>query len=297
MNQWDGIDEFVAVASQRSFSKAADQLGLSRTHMSRAIATLEDRVQARLFNRTTRTVILTATGEIFLEHCKRLVADRDEALAVVGAEGEPHGELHVTCSIALGERFVAPMTRQFALRHPKLKITLDLTNRVVDLLTEGFDLAVRTGHLTTSSQVATRIAERRMFTCAAPAYLARAGAPIRVADLARHECLVGSSALWHFRVNGTEQIVRPHGHWRCNSGQAVLDAALQGMGVCQLPDYYLHEALRSGALVPLLVDFTPPTEPIWAVYPSRRHLSPKVSRFVTLLRQQLPKALLSSSPV
>lgn len=291
MSRWDGIDEFVAVASLRSFARAAQQLGLSRTHMSRAIAGLEDRVQARLLNRTTRVVNPTPAGEVFLEHCKRILAERDEALALVSDKGEPSGELAITCSTALGERFVAPLVRSFALRHPRLRINLDLSNRVIDVVAEGFDLAVRTGHLAASSLVATRIAERRLFTCAAPAYLERHGTPRTIEDLAQHDCLAGTAASWHFSRNGREQLFRPRGRWRCNNGQVILAAAEDGMGVCQLPDFYVGESLRAGRLVAILTEAAPLAEPIWAVYPSRRHLTPKVSLLIDHLRAGLPQVL------
>lgn len=291
MSKWDGIDEFLAVATQRSFHKAAEALGLSRTHMSRSIAALEDRLQVRLINRTTRTMSLTPTGEVFLGHCRRLVLERDEALAQVGEATEPSGELHITCSIALGEHYVAPVARRMAREYPRVRVDLDLSNRVVDLVAEGYDVAIRTGQLSSSSLIATRVAERRQFTCASPAYLARAGVPTTIASLSGHDCLVGTSTIWHFRSGTGEQLFRPRAHWRCNNGHAVASAALEGMGICQLPDFYVREALQAGTLVAVLSQFDAPAEPIWAVYPGRRHLTPNVTRFLDLLREELPRRL------
>jgi len=288
MDGWDGIDEFVAVANTGSFIAGAAALGVSRTHMSRAIARLEDRLKARLLHRTTRIVRLSPTGRIFLEHCNRLVRERDEALALVREQGEPRGDLRITCSIALGERFIAPIARRFAVQHPQLTLFLDLTNRVVDLVAEGCDLAIRTGHLASSNLIATKIASRQFHTCATPAYLARNGRPETVGDLDHHRCLIGSSPLWHFSEGGEERLHRPRPIWSCNNGQAVLDAALEDMGICQLPHFYLSDALQSGRMVPLLEQFAPPGEPIWAVYPDKRHLSPKVRRFVAVLREEFP---------
>jgi DNA-binding transcriptional LysR family regulator len=291
VNKWSGFDEFVAVASHKSFKNAADSLNLSRTHVSRAIAELEDRLQVRLLNRTTRKVNLTPTGEIFLENCRRLVAERDEALAQIGEAGQPAGELNITCSTAMGEQFIAPIARQMALEHPRLRVNLDLTNRVVDLVTEGFDVAIRTGHLPSSSLIATRVAERRLCTCASPVYLARSGKPETIASIGGHACLVGTSSLWHFRSQDGEQLYRPRAHWRCNSGHAIVAAAVDGMGICQLPDFYVQKALSDGTLVQILTDFSSPSEPIWAVYPGRRHLAPNVTRFIDLVKFQLPKML------
>jgi len=291
MDGWDGIDEFVAVARTGSFVEGAAALGVSRTHISRAVARLEDRLKARLLHRTTRTVTLSPTGRIFLDHCTRLIQERDEALALVREQGEPRGVLRVTCSIALGERFIASLARRFAVQHPQLRLFLDLSNRVVDLLGEGYDLAIRTGDMTSSNLIATRIASRQFHTCATPAYLERSGCPETIKDLDRHACLVGSSAAWHFTDKGEVVMYRPDPVWSCNNGEAVLDAVLENMGICQLPDFYLSDALDRGLLRPVLQPYLSPAEPVWAVYPDKRHLSPKVRRFVALLKSELPKSI------
>lgn len=295
MRRWEGIDEFVAVATAGSFKAGADALGVSTTHMSRSIAGLEARVQAPLFHRTTRTVRLTDTGRVFFDHCSRIVAERDEAIAMISEGGEPEGDIRITCSTAMGERFIAPIVRRYASAHAKLRVTIDLTNRIVDLVGEGYDLAIRTGQLAESRLIGTRIASRRFYSCAAPDYLARHGIPARPADLARHECLVGTTTLWRFRRNGREESLRPKGRWRCNSGSAVTEAALAGMGVCQLPEFYVLPHIASGALQEVLAEYRPDEEPIWAVYPQRRHLLPKISGLLDLLRQHLPAALAQPS--
>jgi DNA-binding transcriptional LysR family regulator len=295
MSKWDGIDEFLAVATHRSFNKAAQALGLSRTHMSRAVAVLEDRLQVCLLNRTTRTMNLTPTGEVFLEHCRRLVLERDDALAQVGRGSQPGGELHITCPTALGEHYIAPIARRMAREYPRVKITLDLNNRVVDMVSEGYDVAIRTGQLSSSSLIATRVAERRLFTCASPAYLARTGIPQTIASLSGHDCLLGTSSIWRFRNGAVEQLYRPSPRWRCNNGHAVAAAALDDMGICQLPDFYVHDALRRGELTAVLSDFDAPAEPIWAVYPGRRHLTPNLTCFLDLVREELPRRLWNGS--
>jgi DNA-binding transcriptional LysR family regulator len=223
-----------------------------------------------------------------------VILERDEAFAIVGEGGEPQGELRVTCSAAMGERFLAPIIRRFCERHPQVSVTIELSNRLVDLVGEGFDLAVRTGTLADSRLIGTRIASRNHYTCASPAYLDRHGTPRHVADLVQHECLAGAASAWHFRLGEEENFHRPRGRWRCNSGTAVVDAALAGMGICQLPEFYLLPYFHSGELVPVLAEFQPDEEPIWAVYPQRRHLLPKISRLVEALRDELPAALGSS---
>ena len=269
MGAWDGIDEVVAIADAGSFVAAAALLHTSTSHVSRAVARLEHRIGAQLFVRSTRRVVPTAAGD----------------------DGAPRGEVRLTCSIAMGERFVAPIARSYAFAYPDVTVTLELTNRVVDLLGEGFDLAIRTGALPDSGLVATRIASRGLYLCASPAYVARHGTASSIEDLARHECLLGTAPAWHFRHGGKDIDHRPAGRWRCNSGTAVTEAALAGHGICQLPDFYVTPHLASGALVSLLDPLRPPEEPVWAVYPQRRHLLPNVRLLIDRLRAELPIAL------
>lgn len=292
MSSWDGFDEFIAVATTGSFTRAARLVGMSPTHVSRSIMALERRIQAQLFHRTTRTVRLTDTGRAFFERCERIAQERDEAVALIGERGEPAGELKVTCSITMGERFVAPIIRRFAMPYPRLSVTMDLTNRVVDLVAEGYDLAIRTGEPTDGRLIATPIASRSIYTCAAPDYLARAGTPASVDELAGHECLIGNSTLWQFAVGGHEVLYRPQARFRCNNGQAVIEACISGMGVCQLPDFYIRPYLQQGAVRPILESYRPEDEIIWAVYPQRRHLMPKVKAAVQCLEQELAAAML-----
>ena len=285
MNQWDGIDEFVCVAELGHFSGAAARLGLSSSHVSRQIARLEDRLQTRLFYRSTRKVSLTEAGQTFLQHCQRLQDARDEALqAITDLSSEPKGLLRLTCAVAYGESFIMPLVDDFMQRHPQLRVEMTLTNQTLDLLHGSYDLAIRLGRLQDSSMIATRIAPRHMYLCAAPRYLAHHGAPHSLSELPRHNCLIGSSDLWSFQQRGKEVPVRVHGNWRCNSGKAVLEAALRGFGLCQLPDYYVREHLRSGALRALLPQHQPPHTAVWALYPQQRHLSPKVRQLVDYLK-------------
>ena len=264
---------------------------MSTTHVSRSIMALEQRLQAQLFHRTTRTVRLTDTGRIFLERCERIAQDRDEAIALVGDHGDLLGELRVTCSTALGERFVAPIIRRFAMQHPRLNVIIELSNRVIDLVGEGFDLAIRTGSVSDARLMATQVASRSLYTCAAPSYLASAGRPKRIEDLAAHECIAGTAATWHFKVGEHEIIHRPRGRFRCNSGHAVMEACVSGLGICQLPDFYVLPYLKHGMVELLFDDLQPNDEPIWAVYPQRRHLSQKVQQVVNCLVHELGPAI------
>ncbi|MDU9415512.1 LysR substrate-binding domain-containing protein [Pseudomonas sp. zfem005] len=288
MSRWEGLDEFVAVAETGRFTAAAERLGLSSSHVSRQVARLEERLQTRLFYRSTRKVALTEAGQTFLQHCQRLVDARDEALrAVNDLTGEPKGLLRMTCAVAYGERFIVPLVNEFMARHPQLRVEIELSNRPLDLVHEGLDLAIRLGRLQDSRLVATRLAPRVMYLCAAPSYLERYGRPHSLSELGRHNCLIGSSDQWSFLAEGREQTVRVQGNWRCNSGEAVLDAALRGFGLCQLPDYYVLEHLQNGRLVSLLEQHQPPNTAVWAIYPQQRHLSPKVRQLVDLLKEGL----------
>lgn len=288
MSRWEGLDEFVAVAECGSFSRAAERLRVSSSHVSRQIARLEERLQARLLYRTTRRVSLTEAGQTFFARCQRLLEERDEAfLAVSNLHSAPTGLLRMTAAVTYGERFIVPLVNQFMARHPRLSVEIELTNRTLDLVQEGFDLAIRLGRLGDSSLIATRLAPRAMYLCAAPAYLERYGRPHTLSELARHNCLIGTGDTWMFQLDGREHPFKPSGNWRCNSGEAVLDAALRGFGLCQLPDYYVLDPLRRGELVSLLEGNQPPNAAVWAVYPQRRYPLPKVRLLIEALKAGL----------
>ncbi len=288
MSRWDGIDEFVAVAEAESFSRAAQRLGLSTSGVSREVARLEDRLATRLLYRTTRQVSLTDAGRLFLTRCRALIQERDAAMQLIGEdEGELKGQLRMTCASAYGERYVVPAINSFALTHPRLSLHIELDDAVRDLVSDGFDLAIRFGRLSDSRLIARRLASRTRRLCAAPAYLEQHGAPQTLADIASHACVVGASETWIFNDGGVETMVRPKGRWRCNSGQAVLDAAMAGLGLCQLPNFYVDEPVLRERLVPLLEAFRPADEGVWAVYPHLRHLPAKVRLLVEHLENEL----------
>lgn len=290
-NRWDGIDEVVAVADTGTFVAAAKRLGTSTSHVSRAVARLEQSLGAQFFHRTTRAVSLTDTGRTLVDQFRRLVAERDEAIAMLDLQGEPQGHLRITCPTALGERFVAPIVRAYVQDYPKLSVDLDLSNRVVELVSEGYDLAIRTGTLPDSRLIRTQIATRGIVTCAAPSYVAAHGVPLSIDELDDHDCIPATSDIWRYRVDGEPRSVRPRGRWRCSNGGAVFDAAVAGMGLCQLPEFYVSRAIAEGTLVEVLAPFRPEDDPIWAVYPQRRHLLPKVQRLIEKLRRALPAAI------
>lgn len=288
MSRWAGLDEFVAVAECGNFSRAAARLRLSSSHVSRQVALLEERMQTRLLYRTTRRVSLTEAGQTFFARCQRLIEERDEAfLTISDLQSAPSGLLRMTAAVAYGERFIVPLVNDFMAQHPLLKLEIELTNRTLDMVHEGFDLAIRLGRLSESSLVATRIAPRAMYLCASPDYLACYGRPHTLSELSGHNCLVGTSDTWFFQQDQREYQFKPAGNWRCNSGQAVLDATLRGFGLSQLPDYYVLDLLRRGDLVSLLEANQPPNTAVWAVYPQRRYALPKVRLLIDALKTGL----------
>lgn len=288
---WEGVCEFVSVAEQGGFTAAARKLGISVAQVSRQVAQLEDRLQAKLLLRTTRQVRLTELGDIYYRHCRQLLDNLYEAELAVGRhQAEPQGTLRITAPVSYGESRIAPLVNDFMLRYPQLEVTLTLTNQLLDLVHDGFDLAIRLGHLKDSTLIARKLAERIPYVCASPAYAARHGIPVSLPELAQHSCLVGNSDEWHFTLQGQPHTLRVQGQLHCNSGHALLDAALKGIGIIQLPDYYVYPHLANGDLLEFFPEFRAPAEGIWALYPQNRHLSPKVRLLVDYLAEQLGSA-------
>ncbi|MFG0832809.1 LysR substrate-binding domain-containing protein [Aeromonas bivalvium] len=285
---WEGICEFVSVAEQGGFTPAARQLGVSVAQVSRQVAQLEDRLQAKLLLRTTRQVRLTELGEIYYRHCRQLLDNLYEAELALGRhQAQPQGLLRITAPVSYGESRIAPLVNDFMVRYPALEVTLNLTNQLLDLVHDGYDLAIRLGHLKDSSLVARRLAGRVPYVCASPDYTARRGMPNSLSELSRHACLLGNGDEWHFTLDGRPYSVRVRGLLRCNSGHALMDAALKGIGIVQLPDYYVGDHLAAGRLIELLPELRAPEEGIWALYPQNRHLSPKVRLLVDYLAERL----------
>lgn len=291
MHNWEGMDEAVAVAETGSFVGGAARLNVSTSHISRVIARLEERLGTRLFHRTTRVVSLTATGRSFVEQSQRIIQDRDELFAYAGGSVEPRGELKVSCSVTLGERFVAPIIMRYMEAYPHVFVELNLDNRIVDVVGEGYDLALRTGHISDLRLSGEQIASRPLEVCAAPSYLAQHGEPATPADLARHRCLGGTTKTWSFLDGDTPRPYTPSTNWRCNNGNVIVEAALRGLGICQLPSFYVNEHIMAGTLRPVLSQFRSPPEPIWAAYPQKNGLQTKVKRLIEALQASMPKGL------
>lgn len=289
MDRFAALTAFVRVVEQGSFARAAARLSMSTSAVSRHVADLEAHLGARLLNRTTRRLSLTETGQGFFERSVQLLADLDEAEEAVGAAAVvPRGTLRLTSSITFGERHLAPAIADFRARHPQVRFDIELSDRTVDLVDEGLDLAIRIGEVRSQALIARRIGTARMITCAAPAYLDAHGAPATPADLANHPCMIYTYApqrhVWRFRGReGAAQDVRVDGPVHVNNGQMLAALAVAGLGINVEPDFIVAPYVRDGRLVRVLHGWTMDPIGIYAVYPSRRHLSAKVRSFVDFL--------------
>ncbi|WP_417618675.1 LysR substrate-binding domain-containing protein [Oceanisphaera sp.] len=285
---WEGVSEFVAVAEVESFTQAAKRLGISTAQVSRQISALEGRLSTKLFYRTTRKVSVTEAGQIYYQHCRQVLDGLEEAeRTITNLQLAPKGKLKLTAPITFGEKTIAPLVNDFVLRYPELEVQMKLTNQMLDLVADGYDLAVRLGKLEDSSMMAKRLSSRTQYVCASPSYLSTYGVPYTLSELEQHNCLQGNLDYWRFQEQGKARNVRVKGNIRCDSGWALLDAALKGIGIVQLPDYYVQPALDAGQLVPLLEPYQEPDDGIWAIYPHNRHLSPKVRMLLDFLSESL----------
>lgn len=278
MFNWEGVSEFVAVAEAGSFTRAARRLGISTAQVSRQVSALEARLSTKLFYRTTRKVSVTEVGQVYYQHCRQVLDGLEEAeRAITDLQQAPRGRLRLTAPVTYGETTLAPLVNDFALRYPELQVEMQLTNQKLDLVAEGYDLAIRLGKLDDSSMMARRLGSRTLYVCASPQYLSSHGEPHSLSELGRHNCLPGTLDYWRFQEGGRARNIKVSGSIRCNSGRALVDAALKGIGIVQLPDYYVEEHLGVGRLVSLLEHYREEDDGIWGVYPHNRHLSPKVS--------------------
>jgi len=286
--QWEGISEFVYVAENESFTLASKKMAISTAQVSRQITALEKRLNIKLFYRTTRKVSLTEEGRIFYQHC-RSVLDGLEAAerAITNLQLKPQGKIKLTAPVTYGERQILPLVNNFIQRYRDVEVSAYLSNRQIDLAEDGYDLAIRLGKLNDSSMMAKKLATRTNYVCASPHYLDKHGIPHSISELSMHSCLLGSLDYWHFSELDKEKSIRVTGRLRYNSGYSLTDAALKGLGIVQLPDYYVQQYLQSGELVALLENYRAPDEGIWAVYPQNRHLSPRIKLLVDYLAEQL----------
>ncbi len=284
-----GMIIFARVVEANSFSAAARRLGLSKSAVSKQISALEDRLGARLLNRTTRRLSPTEVGAALYERCARVAAEVEEAEQIVTRlHTTPRGVLRVNAPVSFGHLHLASAIPGFMAQYPELRVELTLNDRFVDVVEEGYDMVVRIGFLRDSSMVARRLASSDSILCASRAYLDRRGTPRTPGDLAGHDCIVYSylAEPREWRMNdaqGHRHAVKVSGRLTINNGDAILEALCAGGGIGLLPAFIVGQAVRDGRLVKVLPDYDVPEIGIYALYPHARHLSPKVRAFVDFL--------------
>ena len=288
MDNLTGMAIFARVVERESFTAAARELALSKSAVSKHVSRLEDRLGARLLNRTTRRLSLTEVGRIFYDSCRRIVEEAAEAeQAVTRLHAEPRGTLRLNVPHTFGVLHVAPALPRFMTLYPDICVDLDQDDRMVDMVEEGYDLAIRIARLPDSSLIARKLAPFRVAVCATPDYWRRHGRPERPEDLKQHNCLnykyLVTGDAWPFHGPGGNQLVRVSGNLRANNGEALRSAVLSGLGVYMAPTFIIGEDLRAGRLKAVLGEFTEPDRDIYAVYPATRHLSAKVRAFIDFL--------------
>ncbi len=290
LDRLTGMEVFSRVAALGSLSAAARALGLSPTMVTKHVAALEERLGVKLLHRTTRRLTLTEAGRRFLDSAERIIADVEEAEAAAAADRlEVHGTLRLNVPVSFGVREIAPLLPEFSAAYPSLVVELGLNDRVVDLIEEGWDMAVRIGRLAPSRMIARKLASCSTVVCASPAYLARRGTPRRIAELDQHDCLgytlsqsVGRD-IWAFGADG-ETRVRVSGSLHANNGDALVAAAIAGQGVIYQPRFLVSDALRAGQLVALTFDQPTADLPgVFALYPPDRRPPAKVRAFIDFL--------------
>ena len=290
MDRLKQIESFVSVAGKGSLTAAALSEGVAPAVVGRRIDALEERLGVKLLLRTTRRITLTHEGSAFLEDCQRILADMANAEASVSAGGvKASGYLRITAPAGFGRRHVAPLVPGFLALHPDVHLSLNLSDRVVDIVNEGFDCAVRVGDMPDSGLISIRLADNRRLCVAAPAYLKRAGVPTSPADLGRHECLTLSSDAsqtrgWAFQVAGAVTHLRPSGRIDCSDGQVLHAWCLQGLGIAWRSTWEVESDIATGALVPVLEAFAAPPNGIYAVLPQRKHLPLRVRLWIDFLK-------------
>jgi DNA-binding transcriptional LysR family regulator len=284
------IEAFVATVQKGSLTAAAQAAGVAPMMIGRRIDALEARLGVKLLLRSTRRISLTHEGSAFLEDCTRLLADLANAEASVSAGGvKASGHLRITAPGGFGRRHVAPLVPAFLAQHPEVSLSLNLSDRVIDLMNEGYDCAVRVGDLPDSSLISVRLADNRRRCVAAPSYLARAGVPLQPSDLMQHECLTLSSEAsqsrgWAFQVDGEVQHLRPPGRLDCSDGQVLHAWCLAGLGLAWRSTWEVESDLQAGRLQEVLESHAAPPNGIYAVFPHARHLPLRVRLWIDFLK-------------
>jgi len=298
--QWLYLHSFIQVVEAGSFTLAADRLETSKSLLSKRVSQLEQKLGTQLLVRTTRHMRLTEEGQALYDKCTRLFNELDEAVrSAASPEASFTGHLRVVCPDIVGDLYVAIAATEVSKLYPKLQVDVQVTMRDVDLVAEECDIAVRFGDLDDSSLKARKVFELPHVVCASPLYFAKRGYPTAIGQLKEHNCLRAAfdpCASWRFKVDGQCQEIQPVGSWMSNSGPALVNAALEGVGMCRLPEIYVRSHLKAGRLVAVLEEFRSDPLPVWMVYSGSRYTPAKVRMFIDYFRDNI-KRLTDTYPV
>lgn len=288
MSRWEGIHEFVQVVEAGSFTAAGTQLGISTSQISKQIARLEQRLQVRLLNRSTRRIVLTDEGELFYHRCKRIVESLESAEEDIGLHRhEARGNVHIALNSSISEALIAPVLARFLEQHPQLSVTITLSDGCDDLIGQGHDLGIWPGQLDDSSLVARKLCDLPLIAVASPAYLARHSTPQHPSDLGRYNCLISSDKDWVFSDGKQTHTQAINSNWRCPQTAVRLAAAIAGAGITLLPAASAKAAIDNQLLLPVLSEWCRQTEPVWVVYPHNRYVAARVRLLLDFLATEL----------
>ncbi len=285
----EGLREFVHVVEQGGFTAAARQLSVSTSFVSRQVTRLEDRLDVRLLQRTTRTVRLTEMGKVYYDRSREIL-DQLEALdsEMADLQEKPKGLVRIAAAGEYAEQYVAPLVAEFVAKYPEVSVDLESSMQIVDIVDEGFDIAIRMSALSDSSLIARKVEQRRIMVCASPDYLKEHGRPKTPEDLRTHNCLMFPDMPWRFKYPDRIQEVKLRGSWSSNNGRVLVAAARQGIGVVRFSEYYLEELINAGELEIILQEYEVDDAATWIIYPNRRHLPTRVRYLVEFLLEELP---------
>lgn len=284
------IPVFVAVVETGGFSPAARKLGISKSAVSKRIGQLEDRLGVRLLYRTTRRLSLTEAGERYFENAMKALTYANEAEdSVTQLQAKPKGRLRINTPMSFGRLHISPLIPKFHHIYPEIDVDLVMDDRIVDLVAEGFDIAIRVGSLTDSTLIARKLAPMRSVICASPEYIDQYGMPTSPSDLLEHNCLLFSYSAneWTFLGQGGPTSVRVSGTFQVNNSEAIREALLQGMGLARIPTFVVGPDLAEQRLIPLLSDYQMPEKTLYAVFAKRQHLPPKVRVFIDFIVENI----------
>lgn len=289
---FSAIPVFVAVIECGNFSSAANQLGMTKSAVSKRISVLEDNLGVRLFNRTTRKLTLTEAGERFSDYARNSLALAQEGFTTLSHfQDAPRGTLKINAPMTFTRLHVVPYMKEFLSRYPDIKVILSMDDKVVNMVDGAFDVGIRIGELEDSSLIARKLVDCKSVVCASPDYIVQYGEPKTAEELTQHNCIYYSlfqaGVEWTFFKDKKKIRVEPKGNFIVNNSDAIADVLRQGLGICQMPTFIVAEYLANGQLVTVLDDYSLPEHAIYAVYPERKHLPAKVKAFIAFMKEKL----------